>query len=210
MLQHAHAGAWATLNFRWVGLQYPLAVLAMERLLLAASFPAAALLQSWGLAGLVGPALAPFYQMGLLGGLFHALLLPLGPSVQQQVKPGGHVPSWQKRARAIGELPTNPQASLACLHPTETINAVNGCPHILIPKLPIGPKQALPAFIQLNPRMPIAVFPFLPFQSCHPAPRQALPAFIQPTPLMPFMGAPAPCSQASLQPPGKPCLPLPC
>ncbi|KAK9838795.1 hypothetical protein WJX74_003461 [Apatococcus lobatus] len=95
-------GIWATLNFRWVGVQYPLAVLAMERLLMAASFPAAAILQSWALVGLVGPALAPFYQMGLLAGLFHSLLLPLGPSMQQQVKPGGHVPSWQKRARAIG------------------------------------------------------------------------------------------------------------
>ena len=137
------AGVWATLNFRWVGVQYPLAVLAMERLLLAASFPAAALLQSWGLAGLVGPALAPFYQMGLLAGLFHALLLPLGPSVQQQVKPGGHVPSWQKRARAIGELPTNPQASLACLHPTDPMTAVYGCPCSRIPKLPTNPEPSL-------------------------------------------------------------------
>ena len=102
--QMLSSGIWATLNFQWVSRQYPLAVLAMERVLMAAVFPAAATLQSWGLVGLVGAAQVPYYQLVLLGGLFHALLLPLPPSVQPQVPPGGHVPSWQKSARIMGEL----------------------------------------------------------------------------------------------------------
>ena len=92
--------------------QYPLAILAMERLLISSSFFVAAALQSWGLSGLVGPALMPFYQLPLLAGLFHLLLLPLAPSVQAAPKPGAHVPSWQQKARAIGELPTSPRQAL--------------------------------------------------------------------------------------------------
>ena len=63
-----HAGIWATLQFRWMQLQYPVVALAFERLLLCGSLPVAAMALSWGLVAAVGAGQAPFYLAVLLSG----------------------------------------------------------------------------------------------------------------------------------------------
>ena len=59
---------WATLQFKWIQLQYPVVCLAFERLLFAATPPVAAMILTWGALAAVGPAHAPFYQAALLSG----------------------------------------------------------------------------------------------------------------------------------------------
>lgn len=61
-------GVWATLQFKWIQLQYPVVCLAFERLLFAATPPVAAMILTWGTLAAVGPAHAPFYQAVLLSG----------------------------------------------------------------------------------------------------------------------------------------------
>ena len=63
------AGIWATLQFRWMQLQYPVVALAFERLLLCGSLPVAAMALSWGLVAAVGAGQAPFYLAVLLSGV---------------------------------------------------------------------------------------------------------------------------------------------
>jgi len=62
------AGVWATLQFRWVQLQYPVVALAFERLLLCGSLPVAAMALAWGAMAAVGAGQAPFYLAVLLVG----------------------------------------------------------------------------------------------------------------------------------------------
>ncbi len=59
---------WATLQFRWVQLQYPVVALAFERLLLCGSLPVAAMALAWGAMAAVGAGQAPFYLAVLLVG----------------------------------------------------------------------------------------------------------------------------------------------
>jgi hypothetical protein len=44
--------------------------LAFEKLLLAASFPAAAMVLTWGTVAAVGASLAPYYQAAFLAGRY--------------------------------------------------------------------------------------------------------------------------------------------
>lgn len=50
----ARAGLWASLQFRFVQLQYPGVVIAFEKLLIAGCLPVAAAVQTWGMAAGVG------------------------------------------------------------------------------------------------------------------------------------------------------------
>ena len=61
-------GVWATLQFKWIQLQYPVVCLAFERLLFAATPPVAAMILAWGTLAAVGPSHAPFYQAAVLSG----------------------------------------------------------------------------------------------------------------------------------------------
>ena len=74
------AGVWATLQFKWVQLQYPVVVLAFEKLLLGACLPVAATVQAWGVIAALGLAIAPFCLALILAGLYCLLALPLPSS----------------------------------------------------------------------------------------------------------------------------------
>lgn len=74
------AGLWATLQFKWIQLQYPAVVLAFEKILVAGCLPAAGAVQTWGLAAGVGMASAPFFMAPLLCTLYYSLALPLPSS----------------------------------------------------------------------------------------------------------------------------------
>lgn len=63
-----YPGIWATLQFKWIQLQYPVVCLAFERLLFAATPPVAAMIFAWGTLTAVGPSHAPFYQAAVLSG----------------------------------------------------------------------------------------------------------------------------------------------
>ena len=62
------AGVWASLQFKWIQLQYPVVSMAFEKLLVAAAVPVGAMVLSWGCLAAVGPSQAPFYQAALLAG----------------------------------------------------------------------------------------------------------------------------------------------
>ena len=81
---------WATLQFKWVQLQYPVVVLAFEKLLLAACLPVAATIQAWGVIAALGLAVAPFCLALILAGLYSLFALPLpssfaGPSRKHSI-----------------------------------------------------------------------------------------------------------------------------
>lgn len=89
------AGVWATLQFKWVQLQYPVVVLAFEKLLLGACMPVAATVQAWGVIAALGLAVAPFCLALILAGLYCLFALPLpssfaGPSRKQSIGSSGH------------------------------------------------------------------------------------------------------------------------
>jgi hypothetical protein len=71
-----HAGLWATLQFKWIQLQYPAVVLAFEKLLMTGSFPVAACMQTWGIAAGVGMTSAPFFAAAIMCGLYYLLARP--------------------------------------------------------------------------------------------------------------------------------------
>ena len=60
---------WATLQFKWIQLRYPVVCTALERLLFAGTLPVAAMILTWATLIAVGPSNAPFYQAVLLSGL---------------------------------------------------------------------------------------------------------------------------------------------
>ncbi len=62
-------GVWATIQFKWVQLQYPVVCLALEKLLVSATFPAAAMVLSWGAFAAVGAEAAPYYLVAILAGI---------------------------------------------------------------------------------------------------------------------------------------------
>ena len=55
----ACTGVWATLQFKWVQLQYPVVVVAFEKLLLGGCLPVAATVQTWGGHCCPGPGSSP-------------------------------------------------------------------------------------------------------------------------------------------------------
>lgn len=79
------AGLWATLQFKWVQLQYPAVVLAFEKLLLTGCVPVAASVLTWGLASGVGMSNSPYFLGAILCGLYFLFGRPL-PSSFQAVK----------------------------------------------------------------------------------------------------------------------------
>ena len=105
------AGIWATLQFRWMQLQYPVVALAFERLLLCGSLPVAATALSWGLVAAVGAGQAPFYLAVLLSGV-------RGLCVQHDMRPGDYSRSWPPPLARGRRLSIWPSCSHAypCLH----------------------------------------------------------------------------------------------
>jgi len=73
-------GVWATLQFKWVQLRYPVVVLAFEKLLLGACLPVAATVQVWGVIAALGLAAAPFYLTVILAVLYCLFAMPLASS----------------------------------------------------------------------------------------------------------------------------------
>jgi hypothetical protein len=76
----ALAGAWLTVNFRFVQMQHPAVVLAFERLLLTGLLPVAAGMQTLGLSAMAQPSELPYYLAALLCGLYQLFGRPLSSS----------------------------------------------------------------------------------------------------------------------------------
>lgn len=73
-------GVWATLQFKWVQLQYPVVVVAFEKLLLGGCLPVAATVQTWGVIAALGLAAAPFCLAPILALLYCLFAMPLPSS----------------------------------------------------------------------------------------------------------------------------------
>ncbi len=89
---YSGAGVWATLQFKFLQLQYPPVALSFERLLLAAALPLGAAVQTWGVVAAVGASAAAYYLAVLLALMYYALMLPLPSSFYKK-----------EAGRAIGE-----------------------------------------------------------------------------------------------------------
>ncbi|PSC73750.1 no exine formation 1 [Micractinium conductrix] len=74
------AGLWASVQFRFVQLQYPGVVIAFERMLIAGCLPVAAAVQTWGMVAGVGMSAAAFFLAALLCGLYYLFARPLPSS----------------------------------------------------------------------------------------------------------------------------------
>jgi len=88
------AGLWATLQFKWIQLQYPAVTLAFEKMLMAACLPVAVAMHTWGAVATVGAEAAAYYLAALLGILYYSFAVPLPSSFFR--KPA---------SRGIGALP---------------------------------------------------------------------------------------------------------
>lgn len=73
-------GVWTTVQFRWMQLEHPQVVLALERLLFACMPFSAATIQTWGVVTAVGMTNAPYYYMLFLFELYWLFALPLPSS----------------------------------------------------------------------------------------------------------------------------------
>ncbi|GJP50086.1 hypothetical protein CLOM_g9227 [Closterium sp. NIES-68] len=69
-------GVWVSLQFRWLQLEHPFVVLALERLLFACTPMTAIAIVTYGLMAAVGAAYAPFYLMPCLFALYWLFSLP--------------------------------------------------------------------------------------------------------------------------------------
>jgi hypothetical protein len=67
-------------QFKFLQLQYPPVALALERLLLSATLPLGAAVQTWGVVSAVGASAAAYYLAVLLALMYYALVLPLPSS----------------------------------------------------------------------------------------------------------------------------------
>lgn len=74
------AGLWASVQFRFVQLQYPGVVIAFEKMLMAGCLPVAAAVITWGVAAGTGMSNACFFLAALLCGLYYLFGLPLPSS----------------------------------------------------------------------------------------------------------------------------------
>ncbi|KAL3133255.1 hypothetical protein ABBQ38_007137 [Trebouxia sp. C0009 RCD-2024] len=110
-------GVWATLQFKWVQMQYPVVVVAFEKLLLGGCLPMAATVQAWGVIAALGLAAAPFYLAPLLGVLYYLFGLPLPSSFAAASRKksigGGRLNEWSVQGRLEGCV----GALLFCLLP---------------------------------------------------------------------------------------------
>ncbi|CAI5956391.1 unnamed protein product [Closterium sp. NIES-64] len=92
-------GVWVSLQFRWLQLEHPFVVLALERLLFACTPMTAIAIITYGLIAAIGAAHAPFYLMPCLFALYWLFSLPRASSFksskhtlqqqQQQARHGG-------------------------------------------------------------------------------------------------------------------------
>lgn len=92
-MHDANAGVWATLQFKWVQLQYPVVVVAFEKLLLGGCLPVAATVQAWGSIAALGLAAAPFCLAPILAVLYCLFAMPLPSSF-----------ATGSRSKSIGQL----------------------------------------------------------------------------------------------------------
>eukprot|EP00873_Tetraselmis_striata_P034094 jgi/Tetstr1/454358/TSEL_041265.t1 len=76
----AVTGCWGTLQFKWVQQQYPVAAVALEKLVIQAATPVGVGVQAWGLLAAVGARATPFYLTVLLCAAYHLLCLPMPSS----------------------------------------------------------------------------------------------------------------------------------
>ncbi|CAI5484675.1 unnamed protein product [Closterium sp. Yama58-4] len=91
-------GVWVSLQFRWLQLEHPFVVLALERLLFACTPMTAIAIITYGLIAAIGAAHAPFYLMPCVFALYWLFSLPRASSFkspkhtlqqQQQARHGG-------------------------------------------------------------------------------------------------------------------------
>ena len=73
-------GAWVTLHFAWIQVQYPSISVALEKTLVASILPLSSTVLAWGIAEMVGMHNAPFYQAVLLCFLYFLFGQPLESS----------------------------------------------------------------------------------------------------------------------------------
>lgn len=135
---------WATLQFKWIQLRYPVVCMALERLLFAGTLPVAAMILTWATLIAVGPSNAPFYQAALLSGvLLHIELnttraaeLPLWPLERARhcEQPGvkrdraGHLKiAFGFSAGLYYALATPVEASFELGNPGREGKGTNGC-----------------------------------------------------------------------------------
>lgn len=74
------AGCWATLQFRWVQMQYPPVVMALERMVLAGSVTVGGPMIAWGAVAAIGAASAPYYFAFIVSCLYLLLAVPMPSS----------------------------------------------------------------------------------------------------------------------------------
>lgn len=77
-------GIWASLQFKWLQLENPSMVLALERLLFACIPFAASVIQTWAIVAAVGIANAPFYLAAILFQMYWLFALPLQSSFKNK------------------------------------------------------------------------------------------------------------------------------
>ena len=99
------AGVWATLQFKWVQLQYPVVVVAFEKLLVGGCLPVAATVQAWGVIAALGLAAAPFCLAPILAVLYCLFAMPLPSSF-----------ATGSRRKGIGQLCTDLALHVSPLH----------------------------------------------------------------------------------------------
>lgn len=73
----ALSGMWVSLQFKWIHMHHPAVALVFERCVITGSLPAAAMMNTLGLAVLVAPSDTPFYLAAILSILYAALGTPL-------------------------------------------------------------------------------------------------------------------------------------
>eukprot|EP00892_Ulva_mutabilis_P002875 jgi/Ulvmu1/12589/UM092_0019.1 len=106
-------GCWASLQFRFLPLQYPVLAHAAENILLTASGPTAAALLSAGAVASAGPAAAPFYTACICAALTAVFVPPLPPSFRTRGR------SAARSAPALGgKTPAGPPGA-----PTATVQS---------------------------------------------------------------------------------------
>lgn len=118
------AGVWATLQFKWVQLQYPVVVVAFEKLLVGGCLPMAATVQAWGVIAALGLAAAPFCLAPILAVLYCLFAMPLpssfatGSRSKSIGQPFAQFPPCMCQI-CINQLCTSqPCMSHACMHHT--------------------------------------------------------------------------------------------
>ena len=85
----ALSGMWASLQFKWIQMQYPAVAIVFERNVITASLPVAAIMHTLGLATMVEVSEIPYYLAVLLGALYYGCGRPLPSSFHGSKGAGG-------------------------------------------------------------------------------------------------------------------------